>query len=189
MQPHRDVFKAALKFERNVELLSKHVAKGPTLADSDIWSIQACHHWSRTMHALKAVFRARFAKDSDTLTHAEKLCHDVHSAIAQNGFNTIRSAIKQNKRRRLEEPRTSSILAVLVAGTIQKHVRRLKDYLVKAHSWGQLESPNCNCCGSQATFDSQQMCITRLEALENVDLPWPHVIQEQVIFRRVPIMG
>lgn len=171
---------ATLKLLNEITLLYKHVVKGPTLPDSDAWSTEACTLWSRTMHALKDVFRIRFANDGATRTRAEQSCMDLHNVMAQQGFNKIRSVIKENKRRRIEEPRTSSVLSVHVADVIQTHTNCLKDYLEDAHSWNQFESYNCKCCGY--LVDLQQQCISRLSSLETVDIVWRHVIQEQRLY-------
>ena len=177
---HRDEdVGATLKFLQEIIVLTGHVRKGPSLPDSDYWSTEACKLWSRTIHALKAVFRIRFAHESATLTQAEHMCMNLHDDIAQQCFNKIRSVIKNNKRRRLEEPRESSLLAVHVAGTIQKHIGRLKDYLETAHSWDHHESHNCKCCQSFLTSDLQRQCINHLDILENVNIVWQQVAQEQ----------
>ena len=176
---HSDVG-ATLKLRNEIILLYKHVVRGPTLPDSDAWSNEACTLWSRTMHALKDVFRIRFAQDTAALTQAEQSCMDLHDVIAQQCFNKIRSVIKENKRRRIEEPRTASVLSVHVAEVIQTHTNSLKEYLEDAHSWNQFESHNCNCCVT--LVDLQRECINRLSSLETVNIVWPHVIQEQRVY-------
>jgi hypothetical protein len=173
---------AILKFLNEISELSKHVRSGPSLADSDIWSTDACKFWGRTMHSFKAVFRFKFAKESAMLSNAELMCIDFQHRISSGCFNHIRSVIKQNKRRRLEEPRESSLLAVHVAATIQNYVGDLKHYLVNAHSWDQVDSHNCECCSSIEYLHLQQLCISRLELLENVNIFWPQVAQEQHVY-------
>jgi hypothetical protein len=171
---HSDVA-ATLKLLNEIILLSQHVVNGPTLPDSDVWPIQACTLWSRTMHALKDVFRIRSAQVAVPPTQAEQICRNLHYAIAQHGFNRIRSVIKENKRRRIEDPRTSSVLAVHVAGVIQTHSSSLKVYLEDAHSWNQFEFHKCNCCAS--LVDLQQQCINRLSSLQTVNITWGSGIQ------------
>jgi Mor family transcriptional regulator len=173
---------AILKFLNEISDMTKHVRSGPSLADSDIWSTHACNLWSRTMQSFKAVFRLKFAKDSATLSNVERLFLDVQHRISSDCFNDIRSVIKQNKRRRLEEPRESSLLAVHVAATIQNYVGGLKFYLVRSHSWDQVDSHNCQCCSSIEYLHLQQLCISRLELLENVDIFWRQVAQEQRVY-------
>jgi hypothetical protein len=173
---------AILKFLNGISELIKHIRSGPSLADSDVWSTDACNLWSRTMQSFKAVFRLKFAKDSATLSNAERMCVHLQHRISSDCFNDIRSTIKQNKRRRLEEPRESSLLAVHVAATIQNYVGDLKLYLVQSHSWDQIDSHNCQCCSSIEYLHLQQLCISRLELLENVDIFWRQVAQEQRVY-------
>ena len=182
----RSDFTATQVFLQETQALANHIIQGPVLRHADIWVSQATNHWSRTLRALKHVFRIRHAKENLASTESVLMCVETHDEISKDSLNAIRESIRDTRNRLLG---ADSIEHVVLAGniaiTIQRYCSRVKDYLVNVHTWDQAPLHNCECCAKNIMQQAQQSTINELARLSSAYLSWQPLVYEDLVFTQV----